>query len=460
MQSLARRLYAIFIAAALAGCAPFTQYRTDYKLCVNPTEEFSASCAQHALQQFPVPGDSNYLMGFIEFDDQGQLWDRKQMWSVLDRLTTETAKKDLLMVVFVHGWKHSAAPGDDNTDTFRKVLASLSKAEQEISQKSGIPARKVAGIYLGWRGGSVPVAGIQELTFWERKNTAQEVGHGGVTEVLNRLEALKRDKAAIDKAGGRTRLVVVGHSFGGAVVYTALGQILSNRFVRTAGAPSVQTYVEGFGDLVVLINPAFEATLFSPIHDMAMERAFYPPSQLPLMAVLTSENDQATRKAFPIGRTLSTLLEKHRDMTRHNAVTGKDEVINERLANITAIGHFEPYRTHTLRPVKDDAGNKSVKSAQGLDSVLSTVQATAGWENEKPGSTIRFDDVILERTATSAARNPYLVIRVDKELIPNHNDIDDDRIVGFVRNLVLVTTVPDPTKDLLFKSLGVPRSTR
>lgn len=442
----------------LSACAPFTQYRTDYSLCVNPGASFSPSCERHALQQFPAAGDASYLMGFIEFDDQGQLWDRRQMWSVLDKLTGEAAKKDLLMVVFVHGWKHSAAPGDDNADTFRTVLESLSKAERDISQRTGTPPRQVAGIYLGWRGGSVPVAGIQELTFWERKNTAQEVGHGGVTEVLNRLELIKRDSGAIDNGSGRTRLVVVGHSFGGAVVYTALGQILSSRFVRTAGVPGAQTQVEGFGDLVVLINPAFEATMFSPLHDMAMERAFYPPSQLPVMAVLTSENDQATRKAFPVGRVLSTLFEKHRDMTRRNAVTGRDEVINERLANITAIGHFEPYRTHTLVPLKDQASNKSIRSAQGTNNVLSTVEATAGWENEKPGSVIRFGNLLLKRSATSAGRNPYLVIGVDKEIISGHNHINDDRMVDFIKQLVMVTTVSESTKDLLFRSVGVPRT--
>jgi hypothetical protein len=51
---------------------------------------------------------------------------------------------------------------------------------------------------------------------------------------------------------------------------------------------------------------------------------------------------------------------------------------------------------------------------------------------------IEFEGSVLERTPNSAGRNPYLVIRVDKQLIPDHNDIDDWRIASFVRQLILI----------------------
>jgi len=47
------------------------------------------------------------------------------------------------------------------------------------------------------------------------------------------------------------------------------------------------------------INPAFEAELFSSLSDMSLERATYFESQLPVLAVLTSETDDAT-KAFTV----------------------------------------------------------------------------------------------------------------------------------------------------------------
>jgi hypothetical protein len=178
-----------FLILLLAGCAPFKQYRTNYDLCVNPSATFAAKCDLNALQQLPATsGNADYLLGLVEFDDQGQLWDRKQMWAVMDNFSAAAAQQDLLIVVFVHGWNHSAAPDDLILDKFRGILAKLSESEALVSRSTGMPARKVAGVYLGWRGGSISTPYINGVTFWERKNTAGKVARGGVPEVLIRLE--------------------------------------------------------------------------------------------------------------------------------------------------------------------------------------------------------------------------------------------------------------------------------
>jgi pimeloyl-ACP methyl ester carboxylesterase len=430
-----------------AGCTPHKLYRTDNEVCVSskPQQE----CHEHALQEFKDPAhpDAGYLLGFIEFDDQGQLHDRDQMAAVVEKLNEEAASRDLLMVVFVHGWKHSAAPGDGNIQTFRESLARLSELESSLSRQAGTEARMVVGIYLGWRGDSVTVPGVKELTFWDRKNTAHKVGHGGVTEVLSRLELVRKTKDATlpERERSGTRLVVVGHSFGGAVVYSALSQTLMVGFVDTVGPAGALTDARGFGDLVVLINPAFEATRFAPLSDMANERRSYFASQLPVIAILTSEADDATKRAFPIGRWFSTFFEKHRETARPNGVTGDDEMIDQRKANITAVGHFDPYRTHYLgaadEPQTEAADQASVESSLRLFFDLSQ-----RWEDDAPGSVIEFQGSVLERSANSAGRNPFLVIRVDGELIQDHNDLDDPRIASFVRQLILIAGQSDELK--------------
>jgi hypothetical protein len=58
------------------------------------------------------------------------------------------------------------------------------------------------------------------------------------------------------------------------------------------------------------------------------------------------------------------------------------------------------------------------------------------WEQDKPGNAIDFEGSRLLRSENSVGRNPYLVIRVEGELIPNHNDITDPRIVSFIRQLI------------------------
>lgn len=441
MHNITRKTLAalLLVSLVLSGCTELTIYRDDFTLCTS--KDPATECQKHALQEYKdeTHPDKGYFLGFIEFDDQGQLFQRKQMREVLDKLNRDAARQDLVMVVFVHGWKHSAQPGDDNIQTFRQVLMQLSEAESVISKQNRMPARKISGVYLGWRGGSVTVPVIKELTFWDRKNTAHKVGHGGVTEVLSRLELVRTTKDAIaDSQRSRTQLVVVGHSFGGAVVYSATSQLLKDRFIHTHGPQGQISDVNGFGNLVVLINPAFEALRFTPLSDMSTERGTYFKSQLPVMAILTSEADDATKRAFPFGRWFSTMFEIENTITRKNGTTQQIETIEERSANITAVGHFEPYRTHYLRASETRDSKPAQLSIQ--DSMRLFLKASQSWETDTPGSKIQFDGSLLERTQTSAGRNPYLVVRVDKALIPNHNDIADPRIIEFVKQLILIST--------------------
>ncbi|WP_404365550.1 hypothetical protein [Marinobacter sp.] len=438
----ARFALVIALVVSLSACISHQRHRTESGLCVsaNPLEE----CSQHTLQVFQSPEASGeeYHLGFVEFDDQGQLWDRGQLREVIGQVNTLAADQDLLMVVFAHGWKHSAQAGDSNITSFRKSLRRLSAVESAISARTGTPSRAVVGIYLGWRGGSVSLPGLKELTFWERKNTAHKVGRGGATELLSRLELVQKTKRAQALADGkpnRTRFVVVGHSFGGALVFSAMSEILENGFVQTHGPDAVVSDTVGFADLVVLINPAFEAAHYSTLSDMANERRRYFQSQLPVLAVLTSEDDDATGKAFPMGRWFATLFETERDAQRFNPVLGENETIDQGSANMTALGHFGPYLTHYLRAT-DTFADREQATFDPSAEVQTFVEASRGWEKDDRGSRIPFEGAVLERTESSAGRNPYLNIRVDGELIRDHNDIYDPRIASFIRQLILISS--------------------
>lgn len=442
-----RRFFTLVSACSillfLNGCISPQQYRNTYQLCSSNQPEID--CPTSSLQRYSDQtsnSNNEYLLGFAEFDDQGQLWDRKQKDALLDQIYQSTTDTELLMVVFVHGWKHSAKAGDTNIGLFHQQLKRLSAMETEISRKRGAPARKVVGIYLGWRGGSVSLPLLKELTFWSRKSTAHKVGYGGVTEVLSELELIQKTKqyiASQDKKESSTRLIVVGHSFGGAVVYSALSEILENGFVQTRGPAGTSSNTVGFADLVVLINPAFEALRFANLSDMSTERATYFCGQLPALAVLTSEADYATKLAFPAGRWLGTLFERERDVSRENNVTQQLEVIDQGSANVTTIGHFKPYRTHYLRAT--DKSTTPPIAAYSLQAEVSMFeQSSSDWNNDKPGSNIAFNGSMLERSTNSAGRNPYLNIYVDKKLIPGHNQIDDPRIGSFISQLILISS--------------------
>ncbi len=408
----------------LAGCTGNRAYRTIYEPCAASPPGIEEACSESSIQlalrdiQKPeTPENLDYLLGFVEFDEQGQLFDRAQMNALIDRLVAEGAEHNLLMVVFVHGWKHNAREGDDNIRHFRSILTRLSEAER--SYPVGGKPRTVVGIYVGWRGKSFHAGPLTNLTFWDRKSTAHKVGHGGVVDLFARLESVRLVDQKMDEGtqGGKTRLVIVGHSFGGAVVYSALGQILMERFIDLEGAASSP---QPFSDLVILLNPAFEALRYATLQDMANERRTYFPGQKPILTILTSEADQATRKAFPLGRAFSTFWEKERD----------DE---QEKANRKAVGHYRPFRTHTLRwaPYKKEGEAMKIQSAE-IPGLLASI--TKSWDGEEP---VPFPGSLLTRTGRSAPLNPYLVVYVDKRIIPGHNEIYGERLEEFLRHFIL-----------------------
>jgi len=232
---------------------------------------------------------------------------------------------------------------------------------------------------------------------------------------------------------------VVGHSFGGAVVFSALEQILESRFIHTVGTPQTPEAAQGYGNLVVLLNPAFEAQLYAPLSDMSAERKEYVKSQLPVVAILTSQADRATGVAFPIGRWFDTRFEKQRVVRRTNPATGQDELISEKDADVASIGHFEPYRTHTLRGVEATAPPADPEEA-ARQYATSLALASKAWEEDGPGKEISFPGSLLTRTRNSVGRNPYLVVSVDKALIGSHSDIWRPGIRTFITNLILLSS--------------------
>lgn len=461
--TLFRSAAALVTLLALQGCIGHQIYR-DFDCVEKPIT--ASPCFESAEDT-----RAGYALAFIEFDDQGHLWNRDQMHKVDYQIKQQARDSDVLMVVFIHGWKHSAKaePEDTNIQSFRRSLEKVSADESRIARALNTEPRKVIGIYLGWRGGSVRTPLIKEATFWDRKNTAHKVGQGGVGEVLARLNQIRSEKlkSAIEAGEtGRTRLVVIGHSFGGAVVYSAVSTILEQGFLAS---PDSDVPTIGFGDLVVLLNPAFEAIRYSALSDMSTERESYATDQIPLLAVLTSSADNATGIAFPIGRGLSTLFEKARIYERLNGTTQKVEKINESSANRNTLVHFDSYTTHTLKDLNyKDSGKiagdcdnfiqESGTAANSLDSnlsVLEYVQKAQDWYDDKPGSQIAFGDTLLARTNDSAGRNPYLVIRVSENLIGGHNEICNPKIWGFLATLIQISTQGQDSQQIksLYKAM-------
>lgn len=423
---------ALLFVLVFSACAQNSAYRTNYQSC---TYTQSGDCADRAIQHHAPGQPGEYYLSFIEFDDQGQLWDRNQLHNMLKTYQPIAGVDDVLLVAFIHGWHHNASPEDDNIKEFRQLLTKLSQAES-----NGGTRRKVLGVYIGWRGESLTIPVIKHTTFWDRKNTAHKVGQQGVTEVLLRLEEMANVKAGIDAAKPqplKSRLVTIGHSFGGAILYTALQQILEDRFIDSRKHKTSTGDANGLGDLVVLMNPAFEALRYATLYDISQDycRGYFP-TQLPRLAILTSETDRATGWAFPAGRIFSTFFETHTNIRRHTCEgVGKERPMNiaEGEADRHTVGHFSPYLTHRLIPLTTSAQRSNDFNYRTLQTL---------WAEQKISGSFIFENTELVHLGKTVPNNPYLNIQVDTRLIEGHNDIWHDHVVSFVRDLILISTTP------------------
>lgn len=415
--------------AALLGLSVFISacsfngiYRNRFDLCAASPEH---NCDGYSLQYYRTP--EPYLLGFVEIDDQGQLRDRRQMDVLLDRLYRESAAGSVLMTVLVHGWHHNAAPGDSNIESFKDNLATLSRIENGLSRIEKRPARKIVGVYVGWRGESIDLFPFNYLTFWDRKNTAQDVGYLGITELLVKLEEIANVKNT-QLPPVKSRLAVIGHSFGGAVVYSAISQILAGRFVNSRENKNFTDDAGGFGDLVVLLNPAFEALRYAPFYDLAQSRCSYFPSQLPRLAILASEADDAVGVLFPLGRFFSTLFETHATLTREECRFRLE--LDEGQADRQGVGYYQPLISHRL----ESAPTATAASLRTYEAI------GALWNRQRPGASLRLGGTMLTHLSKTHPLNPYLNISVDEAVISGHNDVFNEKVMEFIRVLIMLST--------------------
>ena len=327
-----------------------------------------------------------YELAIVEFDDQGRCYDRRQMDAMaarLDALAPEDPSRgqDVIVVAFVHGWKHDARSDDDNLSAFRVLLKETVDFEKATSAASVKP-RPVLGVFVGWRGLSDFGLGdaVANATFWGRQAAGQRVAVGSVRELFGRLRHYRNRRR---KDVGNPLLVIVGHSFGGMIVYSALAQSL----IQAASAP-VGNVTPEFADLVLLVNPAIEGARFLPIYDLVTGAGFQARTtkQLPVFICAQADNDQPVGIVFPLGNAGHAIDEAAIGDLEKECVTH-------------ALGFVPSFRTHAL----------------------------AGPMGSQP---------FVLNPPGSAQANPFWVVGAAKEVIDGHGGIWQTPFLQFIASLV------------------------
>ena len=189
------------------------------------------------------------------------------------------------VIAFVHGWRHDASIGDSNVGELRHYAAHAARFLRQRAQ--GGPAARVTAVYIGWRGartdetwlrrqwrgfGAWVGTGLAVFSLFDRKPVSEAIA----PSALSALRAIEQTLGLAQPIAsqpapthGANRMIVFGHSLGGNLLATALRDDLVKAVARhQPGA----YFPAPLGDLVVLINPAAEATKWTDVQRAVWRR--------------------------------------------------------------------------------------------------------------------------------------------------------------------------------------------
>lgn len=256
----------------------FTQYKLLFLMLLSlsvlltfiPDQAYHISGPDTATQNFHV----------IEFNDQGQPHNDGQWQGLKARILQPNNGTAPELLIFVHGWHHSAEPKDENFIAFEQFYRQMAESD---------PQRNLLGLYIGWRGDKYDpfwIDGSDDAKSWiepldfptilQRKRVAQRIGKLGLSELLDKLDTLVSQHKLL-------RYTVIGHSLGGAIVLHASKDRIKAAIDNQQDNPN----------LFLLLNPAVPAKEYQPLDTLvSLDR------QKPSMVVLQSKGDFAVKEAF------------------------------------------------------------------------------------------------------------------------------------------------------------------
>ena len=373
----------------------------------------------------------------IQVDDYGSFWDPEIPAQALEAIVRSARTTNTIVIVAVHGWHHNAAPEDAFATGFARALQEIRNTLQ--TNVDGTPntyqrARQILtgsgdvnifGLYVGWRGRSLP-GKLDYLTFWDRKHAAEHVGDGDLREFLLRLNLIYRtsyqDRTSSTPYVG---LVSFGHSLGAQVLFKAISSTMENELIAAthishelaAPRPNLAKPLEGFGDIVILVNPAFEALQFERIRQLSAQVA-YDRRQPPLLLVLSADTDVGRHVFFPARRWVDSIFH----------VLPRDEQSD---LWSCALGEYGPQRTHTITLLPEPQASASQFYASDSPDRRRDI-VNFDLTNMPTLSRVRLEPIAGRHKPFS----PFLVAYGGKALIQGHGGIYAQELLNFLNDYV------------------------
>lgn len=436
---------AVIALVAMWTYEPGRQYRglstTGPSVMVIPAGASLAASGQLDLSRASIfkcgsPGSQPgpYSIAFVEFDDQGFLWDPRQMRALEQHIDSLGAGRGVIIVAFVHGWNHTGAVTDNNVACFQQVIQAVSLLENKVN---GAHARAVVGVYCGWRGAVFRVVAVNRLlSFWDRLAAADRLGErGDLLRVLTTLSHLKNTS----RGQHPSILALTGHSMGARALFLAVGPNLKESLARAALGEDM---LGGFGDLVVLVNPAFSAADYKFIDGIVSDpevQRLSPPQ--PALVLLSSPADLISRRLYPLG-----------EYVRSGRQSIQPKI--DRAMLVQTAANYPPFVTHRLRVVEGrvpDPTDRGAESPCGCRFVcadeLPIVRGVLAHPERR--ELFRYSDIrvfspenpdqiiyrlVLEGVRTG--RQPAVVIQADGPIMPSHGETFTPALIEFLVRLV------------------------
>ncbi len=416
---------------------------------------------------------ANFKLGIVEFDDMGESWEKCtsltdvnncQLTRTLDLIRREKqGGRDVVVVVFTHGWKNNASPYNEengNLRDFKLLMARLSAGEParigRMQLRSAAAARSQAGtpppaapgrprsyigIYLAWRGQVIPHDLL--LSFWNRRDAAQRVGSSDFAEAVYRI------MAATKQDSPNSRIVAVGHSFGARALEGALTNTFVSLLVPRPDAEGVTHPLDILSpaDLILYVNSANESFRTKQMIELMKRTSFHierglpspdpaPPVskspaalaansfyQGPLFLSVTSTGDTATGVAFPLGQGISA----PRKSFRHGYDNAPPDMPSQKTFFTHTPGHIPFLFSHQVQAVPQQPCASDANLFR-FDLSGQCYQLTP-----KPD---RWND------------SPFWVVPVPTTIIKNHSDIFNSNFSTMIIDLIehyQVLDSPAPT---------------
>lgn len=232
---------------------------------------------EQAWQPADAESSSNNLH-VLEFADDGSMLDPAQWQALQTRITNSSRPPELLL--FIHGWHHSAKPDDDNFVAFQSFYQKMAASD---------PDRNLIGVYIGWRGDKYDpfwLDGSTDADSWiepldfptiiQRKWVARHIGQTGFKQLLDQLDSFQAQQQL-------QRYTVIGHSLGGVVALHGSKDRVRDSILQHKVNPN----------LFILLNPAATTAEYQPLDQLLSVNR-----QKPAMVVLQSKGDFALKEAF------------------------------------------------------------------------------------------------------------------------------------------------------------------